>query len=67
MGDEGELPRADRDVWSQKLPEPGLPIQLTLQPWWCQSWGQLCHTDQSMIFQFIFSLGPLWFYISFEI
>lgn len=61
MADEGELPRADRDVWSQKRTETGLPIQFTLQPWWCQTWGQLCSTDHSLIFQFIFSLGPLWF------
>lgn len=61
VGEQGELPRAHRDVQSQKLPEPGLPIQLTLQPWRCQSWGQLCHADYSLIFQFIFSLGPLWF------
>lgn len=61
MDDEGELPQADREVWTQKLPEPGLPIRLNLQPYWCQSWGQLCHTDQSLIFQFIVSLGLLWF------
>lgn len=66
-GDGGELPRADRDVWNQKLPGPGLPIRLTLQPWWGQSWGQLCHTDQSLIFQFIFHLDFSVFYISFEL